>query len=333
MPRAAWTSTGQCAPRDALCSLAHWRVQLYQIWQMALEGRAVYPQHIWDKGKTQNFQAAPEFSTVLSNTKSLLIHKRHQIYFHSEWQVGINAPTESLEFPALSLLSLKTWRCVSASCQGSSSSAWACPGSLHSRVHRARQITQVPRQQWGATKPVLFPSLMQMKRFYSSESFDHRDQKSWTTLTLCCPGLLLSISTDGKCFQAGETFKVIAFLLSRWPETERTPVDGQTELLQCTSTPWTTGFTSQRALPTATTTSPGPQLTALGSGGVRGTVIPKTDTLVLLLAKVSLLCCYMQRFLDGIHLLTSTDFSTVSLVLRAPLDEDYGPKNPTPNHS
>lgn len=46
----------------------------------------------------------------------------------------------------------------------------------------------------------------------------------------------LSISTDGKCIQADETFKVLDFVLSR-PEAERTPVSGQTELFECTSTP------------------------------------------------------------------------------------------------
>lgn len=46
------------------------------------------------------------------------------------------------------------------------------------------------------------------------------------------------------------------------------------------------GFTFQRAPPTATTTPPGLQLSALGSAGAGETVIPKTGTLVLLHAKV-----------------------------------------------
>lgn len=58
------------------------------------------------------------------------------------------------------------------------------------------------------------------------------------------------------------------------------------------STVWTHIHPTSRRLytpestPTATTVSPGCQLTAPGSGGVGGTVIPQTDPLVLLHAKV-----------------------------------------------
>lgn len=237
------------APRDALCSLDHWHVQLYHIWQMALEGRAVYPQHIWDKGKTPQLSGSFWIlHSPIQHQEPVNTQKPPNIFPLRVTSTGINEPTESLQLPALSLLRLKTWRCMTASCQGSSSSAWPV---LALYIPECRGPSTAGR---GGTKPLLCPSLMWMKRLYSSGSFDHRDQKWWTTLTLCCPGLLLSISTDGKCFQTGETFKALAFFL--WPQPRRTPVAGQTEQFKYISTPWTTGFTFQRVPPTAPPTSP-----------------------------------------------------------------------------
>jgi len=106
-PRAALDWHGSAAPRDALRearSQHHPCVRFQQIWQTALEGRAVYPQRISDKRGKHDFQAASEFSTVLSSIKSLLICKSHPTYFHLEvTSTGINEPTKSLHFLALAV--------------------------------------------------------------------------------------------------------------------------------------------------------------------------------------------------------------------------------------
>lgn len=66
-------------------------------------GQSCLPSAYLRQGKKiHDFQAASEFSTILSNIKSLLICKSHPTYFYLEvTSTGINKPTESLHFLTL----------------------------------------------------------------------------------------------------------------------------------------------------------------------------------------------------------------------------------------
>lgn len=91
--------------------------------------------------KIPDFQAASEFSTILSNIKSLLICKSHPTYFHLEvTSTGINEPTESLHFLTLMVFT-KTGRPPGVGQPLPTLPARASPGSLQSSVRRATQIT------------------------------------------------------------------------------------------------------------------------------------------------------------------------------------------------